>query len=500
MPVLPHDVSTALRLMECDAARTWTIGVLAAACGVAPRTLQKHFRRFVGEPPLRILCAYRFEHARRALLRPRAGETVTEVALRCGFTHLGRFAVEYRERYGETPSATLQRRRAVFRQAIALPPLDRRRDRPTLAVLRFEASAGAEAHAAAMADDIAVALARLRAITLTARAGASYHLHGRVRAADGRVRVTILLSEAATGRLVWADRWDHFGSDVFAGSEQVSARIARAIEPSIRAAEMDCAWRKDRAALNPWQLTMRALSCAISFEAKSEDMAIDLLDQAMTMAPHDPLPAALASWCHGLRAGHHFTPRPDDDRKAARALAMRAAQINAADPWAETFLAAGYTLAHDLGAAALHAERALALDGGSAWAWGRSAWIAAYGGEAREAVERFHIARNLAPGDPLTFLHAIGIGSAHLEAGRYNDAVRWYERALVERPNAVWNDRFRAAGYALAGRKEQASATLARFTRAFPDLTIAQIRTGLPHTPSFLDRVSEGLESAGMRQ
>src|SRR5262249_33747694 len=144
MPVLPHDVSTALRLMECDAARTWTIGVLAAACGVAPRTVQKHFRRFVGEPPLRILCAYRFEHARRALLRPRAGETVTEVALRCGFTHLGRFAVEYRERYGETPSATLQRRRAVFRQAIALPPLDRRGDPAALARPPLPASPGAQ--------------------------------------------------------------------------------------------------------------------------------------------------------------------------------------------------------------------------------------------------------------------------------------------------------------------------------------------------------------------
>src|SRR5262249_58846355 len=126
MPVLPPDVSPALKPMECDAARTWTVGVLAAACGVAPRTLQKHFRRFVGEPPLRILCAYRFEDARRALLRARAGETVTEVALRCGFTHLGRFAVEYRERYGETPSATLRRRRAVFPPAIARPPPGRR--------------------------------------------------------------------------------------------------------------------------------------------------------------------------------------------------------------------------------------------------------------------------------------------------------------------------------------------------------------------------------------
>src|SRR3954454_21319797 len=38
-----------------------------------------------------------------------------------------------------------------------------------------------------------------------------------------------------------------------------------------------------------------------------------------------------------------------------------------ADPLAETMLAAAYTLAHDLETACFHADRALALDAGSAW-------------------------------------------------------------------------------------------------------------------------------------
>jgi len=35
--------------------------------------------------------------------------TVAEVAYRWGFTHLGRFAHDYRARYGEAPSTTLRR-------------------------------------------------------------------------------------------------------------------------------------------------------------------------------------------------------------------------------------------------------------------------------------------------------------------------------------------------------------------------------------------------------
>jgi hypothetical protein len=64
-----------------------------------------------------------------------------------------------------------------------------------------------------------------------------------------------------------------------------------------------------------------------------------------------------------LRAGHHFTARPEAERAAASELAARAAKLNAGDALAETMLAAGYTLAHDLTSAAVHADRALALDG-----------------------------------------------------------------------------------------------------------------------------------------
>ena len=38
-------------------------------------------------------------------------ESITEIAGRWGFSHMGRFAVEYRKRFGEPPSQTLRRAR-----------------------------------------------------------------------------------------------------------------------------------------------------------------------------------------------------------------------------------------------------------------------------------------------------------------------------------------------------------------------------------------------------
>jgi hypothetical protein len=41
--------------------------------------------------------------------------------------------------------------------------------------------------------------------------------------------------------------------------------------------------------------------------------------------------------------------------------------------------------------------------------------------------------------------------------------------------------------------------SLVELTSVYPDLTISDVRSALPHTRSFMDRASEGLETAGMR-
>ena len=53
----------------------------------------------------------RLEEVRRLLLARRDGTSVSRIALDWGFEHLGRFASDYRQAFGETPSQTLAGRR-----------------------------------------------------------------------------------------------------------------------------------------------------------------------------------------------------------------------------------------------------------------------------------------------------------------------------------------------------------------------------------------------------
>ena len=144
-------------------------------------------------------------------------------------------------------------------------------------------------------------------------------------------------------------------------------------------------------------------------------------------------------------------------------------------------------------------ERALTLDGGSAWAWGRRGWIKAYRGETAQAIESFRIARALAPVDRLHFLCCHGIASSLFDDGRYEQSIGWYKRALAENPAATWINRWLTPAYVMADRREEGRHTFAKLMKISPDLTITDLRSGLPWHSEYFDRVAEGLETAGMR-
>jgi AraC-like DNA-binding protein len=82
---------------------------LCLACEVPRRTLNRALKNTMGMGPVTYSRRVRLNDARRALLRNRAHPTrVTDVALDLGFWHLGRFAEQYKELFGESPHETLR--------------------------------------------------------------------------------------------------------------------------------------------------------------------------------------------------------------------------------------------------------------------------------------------------------------------------------------------------------------------------------------------------------
>ncbi len=82
--------------------------MLAEVAGVSIRTLSRAFSKRHRMGPLAFLKQRRFDATYRALLGATPEETsVTQVAMNYGFWHMGKFAIEYRQLFGESPSHTL---------------------------------------------------------------------------------------------------------------------------------------------------------------------------------------------------------------------------------------------------------------------------------------------------------------------------------------------------------------------------------------------------------
>ena len=141
--------------------------------------------------------------------------------------------------------------------ALALP------DKPSIAVLPFENMSGdpdQDYFADGMVDEITTALSRFNTLFVIARnssfaykgnvvdikqigreLGVRYVLEGSVRKAAGKVRIICQLIDAASGRHLWADRFEGDLSDIFALQDRMTESVVSAIQPKVFQTEID--WR-----------------------------------------------------------------------------------------------------------------------------------------------------------------------------------------------------------------------------------------------------------------
>lgn len=109
----PFYVRRAEAYIEAHFTEPLSLADIAAHAGVSARSLQNGFQNFRSTTPMAFLRALRLRRAHEILLLsdPKT-VTVTEIALQCGFGHMGEFATAYKRAFGETPRQTLARARA----------------------------------------------------------------------------------------------------------------------------------------------------------------------------------------------------------------------------------------------------------------------------------------------------------------------------------------------------------------------------------------------------
>ena len=102
-------IEAAIRIARERAHEIHSVKDLCGVSGASERTLRRGFNERFGISPRSYLKAQRLIGARRDLRASSQAETITDIANRWGFWHMGQFAKDYKRQFGELPSGTLSR-------------------------------------------------------------------------------------------------------------------------------------------------------------------------------------------------------------------------------------------------------------------------------------------------------------------------------------------------------------------------------------------------------
>jgi adenylate cyclase len=285
-----------------------------------------------------------------------------------------------------------------------------------------------------------------------------YVVEGSVQRSGKEVRITAQLVDTATGAQLWAERFDRDLGDLFALENNITARIARALQSQLAIAEA----RRPTSHPDALDFILRGravLARPISKENSKAAMA--LFEKALAL---DPQSADAAAWLGATLAfgvTDELSDTPDEDLRRAETLT---AQALAESP--------NNALAHYVKGQVLFAqgrcaeaipqyETAIALDHSRAPAYARLGWCKFLTGVVDQAIPYFEDAIHLGPHEPGIALWYGRMGVIYLLQIHTDEAIGWLERANSENARIAFVHAYLAAGYALKGEIDRAHDELA---------------------------------------
>jgi len=288
--------------------------------------------------------------------------------------------------------------------------------------------------------------------------GVRYVLEGSVQRSGDQVRINAQLVDADTGAHLWAERFDRSAGDLFALQNEITARIARALQSQLPIAE--ARRPTDHPDALDYILRGRAvLTRPISKE--NSDEAVTLFDTALALDPHSADAAAWLAATLAFRVTDELSDFPDEDLHRAERLAAQAlaeAPYNALVHYVKGQVLFAQSRCQD---AIPEFEQAIKLDPSRAPAYARVGFCKFLTGSAHDAIPYFEQAIRLSPHEPAIAPWYGRMGVIYLLQAHTDEAIGWLEKAKSENARLAFVHAFLAAGYAEKGEIERARAELA---------------------------------------
>jgi adenylate cyclase len=327
-----------------------------------------------------------------------------------------------------------------------------------------------------------------------------YVVEGSVRRSGPEVHVNAKLIDAESGSLLWAERFDRDAGDFFALQDEITRRIAVALNLELLAATAT------RPVERPDVLDYILRGRAVYLKTSARDghaEAIRLFEQALTLDPQSIEAQSRLAMALTGRVLDEVTDSPGADITRAQELIGRALEGSPRNPlahYAKGLLLRAQRRYED---AVPEYEAAIAFNRNWASAYADLGWCKFFAGSPEQAIPLMDRAVRLSPRDPQVGNWESRIGLAYLAQSRIDDAILWLEKARVAAPELPWVHLRLASAYGLKGETERAAAETAEAQRLQGrgrDLTIARLKAPGFSSGTKISALLETTYFAGLRK
>lgn len=388
--------------------------------------------------------------------------------------------------------------------SMAAPPAPRPTDRgrPSIAILPFRLLSAEDSLAflaEAIPHEIILALSRLRWIAVTARGssfrlreveadlghvaatlGVRYVLTGVLEVRGRNASVTVELTDADRGQVIWADRISAPQDELEAMRNRLVVAIVGALELRIPLNEADLAQARGSAEFDAWAQYHIGLRHLYRFTPADNAIAKAHFTKAATLDPAFARAEAGLSFTHFIDAFLRIVPDVAAASTAARRHAERGLELDALDPFVNFTMGRAHWLVNDAEGARPWLARAIDINPNYAQGLYASAFTSMLIGDSSRCEAEVQAALKLSPIDPLLY-GMYGVRAQMLiQKGDHAAASEWGEKAastpgahhLIAMIAAVScklaGADARATRWADVARSKRANVTAQDYASAFP--------------------------------
>ena len=325
--------------------------------------------------------------------------------------------------------------------------------------------------------------------------GARYIVNGSIRETDGQLRVAVELSDADRGIVLWSERFQGAGQDVFFIQDQIVKNIVGHLAVKVTQLERERARLKPVASLEAYDLVLRARPLRQTNRA-SNRRARDMLARALQLAPnyadaHVQLASAELAQIENGWVEHPVDKLAVLEKRLLRALAIDDPGANAR---AHGMLGFVHSFRGEYDQALIEMDRALEINPSDAFALRARGATLLFLGRIDDAIATLELERRFNPASD-TVIGALR-ALAYYTARRYPEALAAANLALMRYPHSASAHVMRAATLAQMGEPDAAREAAARAIEFDPALQVRNFGTQF-RDPQHAAHLQEGLRKAG---